>query len=458
MRAFLKQTHTKMINDSMRRPRITILLTHTLLLLLSLFPPLASPSFSRSSTHLRDRPGTNMQGNKAPNVPPDPGLPAGSEASSGGESTIYIVPYYPLPPTPTISPPSTMPFAYIDWEHENAFTPPSLTIISASEAGLDAGSESPQGLAGDEASEAGVVLPYQAPPMSESETGVKSQWRQHAGSGDNRKDSVNPYCQYCKAFMATVMAGSADVDGACANFPKTSQATCKVVGKTLEMKEQAIVTLEKGCIDRTGEMPVQKGQKECPPLVACNLMEADNGTPLCGMVRGTWGEFRHVYNANGQIVEDQYEDGNLNTKYPVRDRNKKFPLGDDVAFSPPPELNVIPGASNPYCDLCQDIMSVLQKTPEATPHDACKLVPASLYTECMWVSKPLKKNPDALKIIEVSDGGCWDLFCWCSGFFFLLTLCLFFSLSLFSRQVGCKDHTGKKIEDAKPCPNEIACN
>ena len=43
-------------------------------------------------------------------------------------------------------------------------------------------------------------------------------------------------------------------------------------------------------------------------------------------------------------------------------------------------------------------------------------------------------------------------------FFFLLTLCLFFYLSLFSRQVGCKDHTGKKIEDAKPCPNEIACN
>jgi hypothetical protein len=294
-----------------------------------------------------------------------------------------------------------MPFAYIDWEHENAFTPPSLTISSASEAGLDAGSESPQGLAGEEASEAGVVLPYQAPPMSESETGFKSQWRQHAGSGDNRKDSVNPYCQYCKAFMATVMAGSADVDGACANFPKTSQATCKVVGKTMEMKEQAIVTLEKGCIDRTGEMPVEKGQKECPPLVACNLMEADNGTPLCGMVLGTWGEFRHVYNANGQIVEEQYEDGNLNTKYPVRDRNEKFPLGDDVAFSPPPELNVIPGASNPYCDLCQDIMSVLQKTPESTPHDACKLVPASLYTECMWVSKPLKKNPDALKIIEV---------------------------------------------------------
>ena len=42
----------------------------------------------------------------------------------------------------------------------------------------------------------------------------------------------------------------------------------------------------------------------------------------------------------------------------------------------------------------------------------------------MFVSKSLKKNADVLKIVES----------------------------------GCKDHTGKKIEDAKPCPGEIACN
>ena len=79
-----------------------------------------------------------------------------------------------------------MPFAYIDWEHENAFTPPSLTVLSASEAGLEAGSEAPLGLAADD------VLPYQAPPVPESESGIQHVWRQHAGSGDNRLDSVNP--------------------------------------------------------------------------------------------------------------------------------------------------------------------------------------------------------------------------------------------------------------------------
>ena len=364
-----------------------------------------------SFRHSQRPPTTTGKSDSAPNVPPDPGLPIGiaSGSEAGGESAIYVVPYYPLPPTPTVSPPPTMPYAYIDWEHENAFTPPSLKIESSSEAGLEAGSEAPLGLAGEEASEAGIALPYQAPPMSESETGVKHAWRQHAGAGDNRKDSVNPYCQYCKAFMGTVMSGSANVDAACANFPKTSQATCKIVCKTLEMKEQAIVTLEKGCIDRTGEMPMVKGQKECPPLVACNLMEADNGTPLCGMVRGTWGEYRHVYNAEGKLINEQHADGNLDTKYPLKKRDDIFPLGDDVGFSPPPSLNVIPGASNPYCDLCQEIMSILQKTPESTVHDTCKMVPASLYTECMWVAKPLKVNPDALKVIEV----------------------------------GCKDHTGK---------------
>jgi hypothetical protein len=375
-------------------------------------------------------PGEPGRHHEAMGVPPDPGFPIGSEAVAGSESfsNVYVVPYYPLPPTPTQSPPVTMPFAYIDWEHENAFTPPALTVQSESESGLEAGSEAPLGSAGEAASEAGDVLPFEAPPMSESETGIKHVWRQHAGSGDNRLDSVNPYCQYCQAFMATVMGGGADVDAACGSFPKTSQVTCKLVGKTLEMKDQAIVILEKGCIDRTGEMAQIKGQKECPPLVACNLMEADNGAPMCGMVKGTWGEFRHVYNANGQLINEQTKDGNIRTG--AESIQKRGDGVDDVdssgnvVFSPPPALNVIPGASNPYCDLCQTIMNVLQKTPESTVHDTCKLVPASLYTDCMFVSKSLKQNPDALKIIES----------------------------------GCKDHTGKTIEEAKPCPGEIGCN
>lgn len=406
-------------------PMLLRCLLQCYIILLSLLP--IHSSFRRINIQRTPPPmAKNGIGQHPPNIPTDPGLPpvSGSEVGSESQAKIYIVPYYPLPPTPTISPPSTMPYAYIDWEHENAFTPPTLKITTSSEAGLDAGSETPLGLAGEEASEAGVATPYQAPPMSESETGIKHVWRQRQGAGDNRKDSVNPYCQYCKAFMSTVMSGSADVDAACGNFPKTSQSTCKIVCKTLEMKEQAIVTLEKGCIDRTGEMPMIKGQKECPPLVACNLMEADNGTPLCGMVRGTWGEYRHVYNAEGKLVDEQFADGNLNTKYPIKKKDELFPLGDDVGFSPPPSLNVIPGASNPYCDLCQEIISILQKTPDSTVHDLCKMVPSSLYTECMWVAKPLKVNPDALKIVEV----------------------------------GCKDHTGKKIEEAKPCPNEIACN
>ena len=74
------------------------------------------------------------------------------------------------------------------------------------------------------------------------------------------------------------------------------------------------VILQKGCIDRTGEMAQIKGHKECPPLVACNLMEADNGTPMCGMIKGTWGEFRNVYNDKGQLVQEQDSQGNVDSK------------------------------------------------------------------------------------------------------------------------------------------------
>jgi hypothetical protein len=364
------------------------------------------------------------------NAPPDPGVAseaAASEVGAEAGNIDYQLPYYPLPPTPTLAPPPTMPFAKIDWPHENAFTPPSLTIKSASEAGLESGLEAGNlfGEAGQEASEAGWNVPFEAPPLSESETGDKNVYRQHQGAGDNRKDSVNPYCQYCQAFMRTVVSGGANKDDACARFPKTSQATCKTVGATLELKDQAVTTLMKGCIDRTGEMPIIKGENECPPLVACNLMEADNGTPLCGMVRGTWGSFRVLKNAEGKPIDEQFPDGNLDTKYPLRQRNNDFPNPDSLsAYAPPPGLGAIPGASNPYCEVCMEVISVMQAKPESTVHDMCKLMPQSMYTECMWVAKPLKSNPDAKKIVET----------------------------------GCKDHTGKEIADAKPCPGEIACN
>ena len=366
----------------------------------------------------------------ANNAPPDPGVASEAVASEVGAEAgniDYQIPYYPLPPTPTLAPPPTMPFAKIDWPHENAFTPPSLEIQSTAEAGMEAGLEAGNlfGKSGEEASEAGWNVPYEAPPMSESETGKKDVWRQHAGAGDKRKDSVNPYCQYCQAYMGTVMKGGANADEACQRFPKTSQATCKTVAATLELKDQAQTVLMKGCIDRTGEMPIIKGENECPPLVACNLMEADNGTPLCGLVRGTWGSFRILKDKDGRPINEQFPDGNIDGGYPLRKRDGDWPSQDSLsAYSPPPGLGAIEGASNPYCEVCMEAIHYMQKEPESTVHDLCKLMPQSMYTDCMWVAKPLKTNPDAKKIVES----------------------------------GCKDHTGKEISDAKPCPGEIACN
>ena len=87
-----------------------------------------------------------------------------------------------------------------------------------------------------------------------------------------RKDSVNPYCSFCMAYMLSISHGLPDP---CRTFAARSQEACKQVVAGLKQQSEPARLLN-GCIDRTSVLA-----KVVPPIVACNLLKAGNGMPMC---------------------------------------------------------------------------------------------------------------------------------------------------------------------------------
>ena len=91
-------------------------------------------SLNRGNCHINAVFSVNGRRNKvAPGTTEPPPIPAQAGDQKGGsvKSEEYIIPQYPEPPVPALSPPSTMPFAIFDQEHSNAFEPPEQTVKSA---------------------------------------------------------------------------------------------------------------------------------------------------------------------------------------------------------------------------------------------------------------------------------------------------------------------------------------
>ena len=343
-------------------------LSFSLLLLLHLLVLLPVPSSSTPDW---------MTG--VPSEPPP--LPAGSEMEE-----LYRLPLYPLPPTPTQSPPPIMPFAVIDWEHQNAFVPPSGAIgISASEteAGFESGWPHDPKLSGAEGET--LYKEFEAPPLAKPRLDGDRRvvWVDYL---KKRKDSVNPYCDFCaQAFNVMNEKGeSASESDMCKMQPEAFKPECEIVAMYLKGHAH-LKPLLRGCIDKTGQVGQIKMEKECPGLVACNTIPSEGNSPMCGMRLGGWGDF---------LPRDGLYENTL--QHDAMDISN--------GFDPPPVVGTH-SSPNPYCGLCIDLITELSAKKDGDAATLCKNQPWSLHAECLHIVPMLKANSDVKGILK---DGCTD--------------------------------------------------
>ena len=306
----------------------------------------------------------------------------------------YKVPPFPLPPVPTASPPSTMPYANVDLRNENGFIPAS--VISSSKVDIEKENQKLQ-------AKENLEFAYDSPPM---EAPSRTRVAGADGTMELRKDSTNPYCNFCVAYMRSKFGGGAAGEAVCKKqFPSRSLGACTTIMKQLETQVNAGTVADlKGCIDRTGPMAIVKDgvKSTCPPIVACNLIKAGNGSPMCGTVYNSWGMFKLP-------------------KQPHPDPEKN---ADPAPFAPPP--STYSGSGNPYCEMCELYINAGGKAGVTTSEEAfcTKNMATSQVTSCMSVIRQLKSNSLAEKMVSK----------------------------------GCVDLTGEKEETKTPCPGILACN
>jgi hypothetical protein len=140
----------------------------------------------------------------------------------------------------------------------------------------------------------------------------------------------------------------------------------------------------------------------CPGLVACNILQADAGVPMCGERLRSWGD----YVPEVAIMHPINSDAN--------------PAHEAPAFAPPPFLGAYEG--NPYCGLCAELVNLAKSKGVEAGDEMCDYQPMSMRATCQTFWPKLKRNEDFLKAVEE----------------------------------GCTDVTGK--EKAEECPGLVACN
>lgn len=232
------------------------------------------------------------------------GASEGSGSAAHIPSEFRVLDLYPLPPSPASASPPAMPFANVDFDREPLAGAMVVPPVPANSAGSSEGSGSSDGAGSSDAvSLAGEGLPFETPPMD----GAPSEQRVEFDVHWLRRDSANPYCEMCKEVMNVMNENSgAAGDELCAHMPERAKRECGNMA-TMLRKNADVQFLLHGCVDKTGPLPIPKEQnwladtyplpyrtlnpEHCPGLVACNIVEAEDGGPICGKQLRSWGDF-----------------------------------------------------------------------------------------------------------------------------------------------------------------------
>jgi hypothetical protein len=257
------------------------------------------------------------------------------------------------------------------------------------------------------------------------------------GAGAAFVNPTNPYCRVCiNIFNTLVEKPDLDAVKLCQQQPLNGQRQCELIAAQLK-RSKTVKPLLEGCTDTTGyfepelqgdNKPVIEGSNgvraaPCPGVIACNIIEAHSGAPMCGYKLRAWGDFYYENGGIGNPIRPSVLD-----TWPADGYNTKDGAVAPVMYAPPPWSRI--SGSNVDCDLCIDTYQMLalkypmpgegtarrlrrrrllalgQAAPEPPEKTVlCMNQPISMIEKCKSFAANFAKNVDAIKMLV---DGCVD--------------------------------------------------
>ena len=238
-----------------------------------------------------------------------------------------------------------------------------------------------------------------------------------SGQMDHFDNPSNPYCRVCQAvFNEMVFLGEPEkftTDALCRLVPFSFKKSCALLASGMIKNEDVKATLKSGCLDKTGTTLTGVPAKVCPGVLACNILEAHSGAPMCGFKLRGWADFL----PNTQ--KDRPVRPSLRDNVWQADGHVLGPNGGvlPVNFAPPGAGSEIVGG-NVNCDMCIDVFNDVQN--KRTPSSAflrrrralskegdslCANQPNSLKSKCEDFVTLFRDNLDVKQLLEY---GCMD--------------------------------------------------
>ena len=169
--------------------------------------------------------------------------------------------------------------------------------------------------------------------------------------GNSFVNQANPYCRICQSVFNNMASGyKGDL---CYNTPLNAAGDCQNVVKSMQNSKDVQLLLKKGCMDNTGTPAQSRLASKCPPVVACNIIEASSGAPMCGVKLRGWGDFVKGEAKDRPIrssLKDTWADGH------VLGPGGSVEVNNFMA--PGPGSAIVGGNRN--CDMCIDLFNSMQ--------------------------------------------------------------------------------------------------
>jgi hypothetical protein len=257
----------------------------------------------------------------------------------------------------------------------------------------------------------------------------------------------NPYCRLCINLFNT-MVEKTDYTPAklCQQQPLNVQRQCNLVATAMKTSSSVKDLLE-GCTDTTGHFnpELQDDAKAvitesngvraspCPGIIACNIIEAHSGAPMCGVKLRGWGDYFYEKSVGNPIRPSMLD------TFPSDgfDMSENEGSATSINLAPPPYSSfssLMPiGANdnvsgNGECELCMDTFNAMAiKYPHPSEAAAlletvatalatqsgeppaknllCMHQPISMLAACDRFTPGFTKNVDVTKILV---DGCID--------------------------------------------------